>query len=217
MPADRPPSPERLQGFPTRTHDGGAGPLFRLLVHRDATSGIVRDAWWFSGRPGVAPGRFDLVRPSGTCYLSDRRYGAWLEVFRGTGLVDRVEVERRRLLVAVRTGSGLPLADLDAAGARLHGVTAELGAGTDYALPHAWAQALHAAGFAGLTTAARHDPTHAARTVALFGRAGARRRLTGWRSERLSVADDAALLAELVPFGAGVAPVPYEVPITSVP
>ncbi|MHB8341877.1 MAG: RES domain-containing protein [Mycobacteriales bacterium] len=216
MPAEHPPPPGRLSHFPSRTQDGAAGPLFRLFVHRDPRTGAVRSPWWFAARPAPAAGRFDLVRPHGTCYLADHRYGAWLEVFRGTGLVDRLEVERRRLLVAVRTGAGLALADLAAAAARPYGVTAELAAGTDYLLPHLWADALHAAGFAGVVAAGRHDPTHTTHTVALFGRAGSRQRLGGWRSELLPVADDAKLLAELVPFGTGVAALPYEVPITPV-
>ncbi|MHB2022110.1 MAG: RES family NAD+ phosphorylase [Mycobacteriales bacterium] len=210
MPATAPPPVERLIGFPARRLDTESGALFRLFTYHDPTTGSVREPWWFSSRP-TGSQRFDLARPNGTCYLSDRRYGAWLETFRGTGLVARQDLARRRLLVATRSGPAVRLADLDAAGARAYGVTAQIGAGGDYELSQQWADALHGAAFAGVSSAARHDPTHTACTIALFGPAGARRRIDGWRTRRVEVSADASLLRELARFGTGIAAVPYDV------
>jgi RES domain len=130
-----------------------------------------------------APGAFRSADPGGSCYLSDRMSGAWLEVFRSAGLVDREDVERRRLVTASRSGAAVKVANLRAPQARPFGVTNDLVAGDDYARPQAWAAALRACGFKGLLATARHDPTAAARNVALFGRAGARTRLSGWRTK----------------------------------
>jgi RES domain len=118
-------------------------------------------------------------------------------VFRSTALVDRVDVERRGLLTAVRSGPGLRLADLRAAGARSFGVTADLAGGDDYTVTHLWAAALLATGVAGIRATVRHDPTHRARDVVVFGPAGARSRVRGWRSSLAPLLTDAALMSEL--------------------
>lgn len=205
------PPPSDLSHFPARTLRRGAE-LFRICVARDPMTGAPREPWWFATVGPHVGGRFDLSAPHGTCYLSDSRAGAWLETFRSTAVVERRDVDSRRLLVARRSGEPVRLADLDAAAARRFGVTAELGAGSDYALPRAWAAAVHSAGWTGLSAACRHDPSQTAHTVGLFGRAGARTRLAGWRTQRLSPVDDRQLWRELAPFGVEVAAVPYDVP-----
>lgn len=213
MPESFPPTP--LGRFPGTMLVGGTA-VFRIGRARDPHLGTPRVPWFFSSLPTEHPGRFDVPAPDGCCYFSDRRYGAWLEVFRGTGLVDRADIEHRRMFVATRTGPTLRLANLRAPAARRFGVTADLVAGDDYALPQTWAVALLRARFPGLSATVRHDPTHTARTIVVFGPAGARARVSGWRVVRTVLAGDAQLLAELAPFGTGVAPRPYDVPVVPV-
>lgn len=211
------PPPSDLAGFPALGPRGAAAPQFRIWRAVDPRTQQPRDPWWSSSLPSTSPGRFDLPAPAGTCYLSDRRYGAWLEVFRGCGLVDRADVEPRRLLVARPAGALPRLADLRAAAARPYGVTADLTAGGAYDLSHRWARALHLAAFDGVSGTARHDPTHRARTTALFGVAGSCAERPGWVAHSVALVDDADLLDELVPFGTGVAGRPWDVGVVSPP
>lgn len=211
MPATSPPAD--LAGFPATTLDAGAT-AFRIFQARELRTGARRTPWFFSNLASPRPGRFDVTAPNGSCYLSDRRHGAWLEVFRGCGLVDRADVERRRLFTAVRTGPPVRLADLRSAGARRFGVTADLAAGDGYALPQTWAAAVLRAKFQGLAGTVRHDPTHVARNLVLFGTAGPRSRVSGWRGTVTTLVSDTLLLGELAPFGTGVASRPFDVPIT---
>jgi len=209
MPATSP--PPSLDGFPTR--EVRSGDVLHRVVRARRADRCAREPFFFSSDPTDGGGRYDLPPPEGTCYLADRRSGAWLEVFRGTGLVDREDVERRRMVTAERTGTSLALADLHAAGARRHAVTADLFAGSAYALPQRWARALRAAGHPGLVAPVRHDPAARALGVALFGPAGPRTRLRGWRTRVGRLVEDVALLAELRPYGTGVATRPFDVPV----
>jgi hypothetical protein len=188
--------------------------LYRIFFHRHATTGAVTSPWRFTSVP---PGksRFDLAEPQGTCYWSDRRYGSWVEVFRGTAVVERSELTRRRLFTA--EPPPLHLANTLALAARRFGVTGELSTIADYTLPHRWASALAAVGFAGLVGICRHDPSLTARNVAVFGPAGAPARRAGWRTSRTALETDTALAAELDQLGVRVAGVPHAVPITPVP
>lgn len=208
--------PASLQGFPGTELAAGAA-MYRIVAARDPHTGRRRTPWFFSSLPGRRRGRFDVPAPDGSCYFSDYRYGAWFEVFRRCGLVDRVDVEARRLYTVVRSGPSLRLADLRAPGARRFGVTADLAGGADYALAHRWAAAVHAAGFPGLVATVRHDPTHTARNVVVFGRAGSRSRVNGWRGRVSSLVGDPVLPGELAPFGTGVTTVPTDVTVTAVP
>ncbi|NHC44481.1 RES family NAD+ phosphorylase [Motilibacter aurantiacus] len=214
------PAPGRegsFDGFPAVDAARATGPFFRIWRARDPESGERRTPWFFSSLPSRLPGRFDLPRPEGTCYFADRAYAAWLEVFRGCGLVDRVDVESRRLLTVTRTAPAPPrLADLRAPASRPFGVTADLVGGDDYALAHRWAGGLRRAGFDGISGTIRHDPTHAARNVALFGPAGPRHRVGGWQGSSTPLARSIRLLTELAPFGTGVAARPWDVAVTPV-
>ncbi|NHC13710.1 RES family NAD+ phosphorylase [Motilibacter deserti] len=205
-----------FDGFPAVADEAAVGPFFRIWRARDPETGERRTPWFFSSLPTPSPGRFDLQRPEGTCYFADRAYAAWLEVFRGCGLVDRVDVDSRRLLTATRTGSPPRLADLRSPGSRPYGVTADLVGGDDYALPHRWAAGLRRAGFDGVSGTIRHDPTHEARNVALFGPAGPRHRVAGWQGSSTPLARSIRLLTELAPFGTGVAARPWDVAVTPV-
>lgn len=198
-----------LAGFPRLSAADTPNPLYRIFTPVDSHTGAARRPWFFSS----ASGRFDLPAPHGTCYFSDRRYGAWLEVFRGCGYVDRADVERRRLLVATRTGRRLRLANLRAAQARPFGVTADLVAGDDHSRPRQWAVALQTVGFEGVVGTIRHDPTLAARIMALFGRGGPQARVIGWRTTTNHLVDDAGLLEEAAAFGTGVVGRPWDVTV----
>ncbi|MEJ5943872.1 RES family NAD+ phosphorylase [Pseudokineococcus basanitobsidens] len=211
MPATTPPA--SLDGLPR--HEVTPGDAVHRVVRARDEGGRPREPFFFSSATAgaVGPGRFDLIVPAGSCYLSDRRAGAWLEVFRGTALVDRVDVERRRMVTAERTGPSLALADLHAPGARALGVTLDLVTGEDYALPQRWARAVRAAGAPGLVAPVRHDPTARALGVVLFGAAGPRQRLRGWRSRVTPLVEDTDLLAELRPYGTGTQDRPYDVPV----
>lgn len=206
--------PGDVSGFPAVRPHEAATPLHRIWQLRDAGTGERRTPWFFSSLPSAAAGRFDLPRPSGTCYFSDRRSGAWLEVFRGCGLVDRTDVARRRLLTVVPIDEPPRLADLRSARAHRFGVTTDLLGGDDYAPTQRWAAALRDAGFAGVSSTVRHDPTLVARTVAVFGRSGPRSRVHGWRSRTTPLIGDTDLLAELAPYGTGVAGRPWDVQVT---
>ena len=214
MPATGPPAD--LSTFPSsRLPEGSTS--YRIFLARDPGTGEPRTHWFFatSAATGSTGGRFDLPAPDGSCYLSDRFEGAWLEVFRDTGLVERADVERRRLLRASRTAP-VDLADLTSAGARAHGVTLDLATGDDYEVPRRWAAALRRAGRAGLVGKARHDPTGGARTVVVFGAGGARHLVRGWRTDTAAL-DDAVTLARVAAFGTGVLDRPRDVTVRRPP
>ena len=212
MPATGPPSD--LSTFPSvRLPEGSTS--YRIFLAHDPGTGEPRTHWFFATAIGSAGGRFDLPEPDGSCYLSDRFEGAWLEVFRGTGLVERTDVERRRLLRASRTAP-VDLADLTSAGARAHGVTLDLATGDDYEVPRRWAAALRRAGHSGLVGKVRHDPTGGARTVVVFGTGGARHRVRGWRTVTAAL-DDAATLARVAAYGTGVLDRPRDVTVRRPP
>ncbi len=157
-----PPPPADLSGFPSFRLRGS-----RVRIHR-ATVG----PWWFNSDLGQ---RFDLAAPAGTCYLADRPIGAFIEVFRGFagGLIPESEITTRRI-ARLRPPHSLRLADLLNERAAEFGVTAELGAMSDYACSQAWAGALARAGFDGIRYHLRHDPASRLVGIAVFGTAGER-------------------------------------------
>ena len=200
------PPPADLTGFPRRRTSASTTTLYRLHAHRDRTTGAVRGPWWFASDGG---GRFDLPAPDGTCYWSSRRYGAFVEVFRGARTVAAEDLRARRLT----TGHApvLRLAHLLSPRALPYGVTAAISTQPDLALPQQWAAALHAAGFQGVVGSCSHDPTSRALNVAVFGPAGAATTVEGWTTATGRVEQDRALLAELAPYGVRIVPVPYRV------
>jgi hypothetical protein len=186
-----------MRGVDARGRD-----LFRLFRSTDPETGHPRAPFHFASRPdtsgsgrrGVpAGGRFDLVAPQGTCYLADTRIGAWVEVFRGTRMVDNRDA-RARSLLRTRAPRRVLLADL-----------------TDRS---AIADAL-AVDFRGVQTWTRHDPSAGSRTVSLFDVAGSHPPFGwAWRQVVGSPVDDPMLLAELASCGLGVGAVPYDMPVT---
>jgi hypothetical protein len=205
--------PRRLRGYPLLAARDTPATLFRLFHLRDGASGALNSPWRFSSVP---PGdsRFDVPVPEGTCYWSDRRYGSWVEVFRGTGVVDRADVTRRALFVA--TPPRMRWANTLALAAHRFGGTGELSTIVPYDLPQRWA-ALRSHGFAGLVAVCRHDPSLRARNFSVFGPAGVLARRTGWTTRRTTPLADLALAGELAQLGVRVAAVPYTVPITAPP
>lgn len=210
MPLQSP--PDDLSEFPSRTTP--LGTLYRIFWHRDPHTGDVNSPWRFSSVP---PGlrRFDLRQPSGTCYWSDLRYGAFLEVFRNCAVVADADVKNRRLWVGNATE--LALADLLAPHTAALGITAAISTQPDYEKPQEWAAALAGLGFDGLVGTCSHDPTSAALNVAVFGVAGTPDEQPGWSVAAKLVGDDAELSTELVAFGIRIARVPYDVTVVVPP
>lgn len=209
------PPPADLAGFPRRRSSPALRTLYRIFWHRDRTTGEALGPWRFSGLPGGTSGRFDLPAPAGTCYWSDRRYGAWVEVFRSTAVVAAVDAAARRLWTA--QAPPLRLADLLSQRAYRFGVTAAISTQPDYPLPQQWAASLQAEGFEGVVGSCSHDPASRALNVAVFGQAGSPRSQPGWTTASSSLESDLDLLRELARLGVRVAAVPYDVTTVTPP
>ena len=191
------------------------GTSIHRIFRRFDADGRRRGPWFFSSAGAATAGRFDLAPPRGTCYFASTPVGAWLEVFRGTRLVDPIDVRRRHLATATRSGSPLRLGDLASPRAAAAGVTLDVAATSDYGPTQSLATALDQRGDDGVRALLRHDPSGASRNVALFGHAGAPSRQFGWRVARSEPWRDAALMRELSSIGIHVAEIPYEVPVDS--
>lgn len=76
-----------------------------------------------------------------------------------------------------------------------------MGATADYTVPHAWASALHTAGFAGIQYRIRHDPRADLTGIAWFGRSGRLRHPPPSHRQPLP----ASLLLDAAPFGVRIA------------
>lgn len=156
--------PPSLAGFPkwrlrpstilTRAHRAGLSP------------------WWFSSD---LSGRFDLVGPSGTCYLATDVTTALRERF-GHDLVEQGVVTWKAAqgtqVSRLQVPKGRWLANVCHDDAAAHGVTRELGTGAHYDRPQAWAAAFHDHGFSGLRYQTRFTTSPRPNAVALFGDAG---------------------------------------------
>jgi hypothetical protein len=150
-------------GFPTHTWKPGR----RLArIHRSG-----RSPWWFSGD---GRGRFDpvAVPDLGACYLAADELGAFVETFRTQTTIVADDLHGGRQLSLVALDRELRLADLCSRRALRYGVTAELGAGGDYAASQEFACQAHRAGFDGVRWWVRHDPAQKLVGVALFGPKG---------------------------------------------
>lgn len=201
------PPPTNLTGFPVRPRSRTPRALHRIFWHRNL-DGELNSAWNFTSIP---PGsnRYDLPAPAGTCYWSDRAYGAFVEVFRGIKVLAPVDVQRRRLFTAVPPP--LRLADATAAGAYAFDMTLELSSITPYDLAQQWAQRLAGKGVDGLVAWCRHDPSGRARNVAIFGPSGTPKRRTGWIVHRHRMDRDQTLMTDLRRLGVRTVPVPFSV------
>jgi hypothetical protein len=193
-----------------------ARPLYRITRRRNE-DGSARTPWFFSSSGSVDAGRFDLPSPRGSCYFADQAVGAFVEVYRRVLVIARSDLASRHVVVAMRTGGPLSLANLASARAAAFGVTIDQFAGDDYTATQLLAGHLGGAGFAGVSAPARHDPSLQSRTVALFGRAGPARSQRGWRTRQHDIDADPGLLAAAREYGYAVLDVPFDVPITQPP
>ena len=200
----------RLPRWPLR-----AGTSVHRIFRRFGPDGQRRSPWFFSSAGRTASGRFDLPAPRGTCYFASTPVGAWLEVFRSTRLVDAVDVRRRHLATATRSGPDLRLADLASGRSAAAGVSLDLMASDDYSAPQAVAASVAERGDSGLRGLLRHDPSGSARNIALFGTAGSPSRQSGWRVVRTEPWRDASLMRDLGAIGIHVMEIPHNVPITA--
>ena len=138
--------------------------------------------WYFSNSRS---GRFDLGEPYGTCYVATSDVLAVVEVL-GPEFIGRVVPEtffRERMLTTIRSPNAVPLANTCVARAYGFGVTGELASMVPYTVPQQWAEAFHAAGFAGVRYRSRLLPGVVGFNFALFGRAGTRRTPKRWSSD----------------------------------
>ena len=136
-------------------------PLFR--IHR-----ARHGPWFFSSD---RTGRFDVPPPDGTCYLADSPICAFIEVFKDTKAVPRIDVEARRV-ASLRIPVEVRLADCTQRAARAFGITAAIHASSDYADTQPWAAAFLRAGFGGIRYFLSHDPSQQCIGIALFGANG---------------------------------------------
>ena len=140
-----------------------------------------RQPWFFSS--GM-DGRFDLPDPEGTCYLGFDPCAALLEVLAGSAIVSTVFLEERRIRKLVLP-EACTAADVTSKRAASYGITLEIGTIVPYDIPQEWALCLRGAGRGGIVYFARHDPS-GARSLALFGDAGARKRWRRGRAKRIA-------------------------------
>jgi hypothetical protein len=117
-------------------------------------------------------------------------------VTRGLTILSEDFLAGRRLLAATLTVE-MRVADFTTAAGYGFGVTGELSATADYNGPHAWANALQAAGFHGIGYHVRQDRRGDLAGIAWFGRAGRARRPPVGHSRHLP----ADLLLAASPFG----------------
>ena len=157
-PPSLPEPPASLAGFP-RT---------QVPAHLVRVCRTSRTTWWFSSD---GSGRFDLVRPRGTCYLATDRFAALREASRGGPVTPQWATGREVRRVAPPDPAARLAATTWARAARF-GVTTELVTITPYDLPRRWAVAFWLAGFAGIRHELRHDPRARSSGVSLFGDAG---------------------------------------------
>ena len=157
-------------------------------AHTWRSQEIDGGCWFFSGLPPIdgPGGRFDLVKPRGTCYWATSELGAARERLGRPGdFIADDEIDGAVVSRSSFDPGGL--ADLTHTDAARRGVTAELSAATPYVVSQRWAVAFSDAGFDGVHYRARFS-TDTSRVVALFGQAGSHERMPPVGSSR-SVAD----------------------------
>lgn len=160
------PPPSSVADFP--------GTVNRTTRHLHRCHQIANGCWYFSSAPAPGlGGRWDLAKPSGTCYLAHTPEGALMEVagpdLADHGFVTSTFLEARQV-TRVRLPSTTMTADLTATTASEHGVTSELTGAIPYSLTQPWAQAFSAAGFGGITYGLRFRPN--TKGLAMFGPSG---------------------------------------------
>lgn len=161
-----------LAGFPSRSFDRGS---WWYRQHEDRAA-ADRGVWYFSSRPdgGVSDGRFDLLFPLGTCYLSSTVRGAINEriglEYTARGWVD-ADLVAGRVVSRLALPNDAKAADTTAEEATRFRATNEIATTDDYEVTQAWADALAGSGFDGVFTLLRFTPGDT-RGLAVFGGAG---------------------------------------------
>lgn len=145
-----------------------------VLLYRAHTAG--RSPWWFSSD---LSGRFDLIRPNGTCYLATDVATALRERF-GHDLVRQgvvtFEAAARTEVSKVQISSARWLANTCSPAAANFGMTREIGTCPSNDIPQAWAAAFVAANrHSGIRYQTRFSTGAAPNAAALFDLAGQQR------------------------------------------
>lgn len=178
-------------------------------------------AWWFASVDTADEddgGRFDRVRPRGTCHVGESLDGALVEkLLRAPTKV--VAAERlTELFHATVTVTKTPrTADLTAPAATGFGLNAEIHSILNYRVPRLWAEALERSGFRGLRHKLRGDVTGTAAGRAIFGPAGLASRAPAGMSTRIGGLDRAQAERLLAARNVAVRPIPTAVPIAAPP
>jgi hypothetical protein len=145
--------------------------LRRDLFYRAHSVG--RSPWWFSSD---LSGRFDLLKPNGTCYLATDVISALRERF-GHDLV-------RQGVVTFKAAAGTQVSTLQVPSTRYlaktcspdaatFGMTGEIGTCPSYKMPQAWAKAFFDGGkHSGIRYQSRFSTGAACNALALFDVAG---------------------------------------------
>ncbi|HWT49465.1 MAG TPA: RES family NAD+ phosphorylase [Mycobacterium sp.] len=155
----------KLSRFP-RSQLRVDAPLYRAHT-------VSRSPWWFSSD---LSGRFDLIQPNGTCYLSTNMATALRERF-GHDLVRQgvvtFEAAARTQVSELRSPAARWLASTCSRNAVDFGLTREIGTCPAYDIPQAWAAAFFDTGrHAGIRYQTRFTTGSAPNAVALFDDAG---------------------------------------------
>jgi hypothetical protein len=202
--------PADLDGFPEADH---VPELHRLSDYPGA--------WWFASVDAVDDddgGRFDRVRPRGTCHLGESLDGALVEkLLREPAKVVAAERLAELFHATVTVRKTPRTADLTAPAATGFGLNAEIHSSLDYRVPRLWAGALERSGFRGLRHKLRGDVAGIAAGRALFGPAGLASRAPAGMSTKIGGLDRAEAERLLDARGVTVLPIPTVVPISPPP
>lgn len=202
--------PADLDGFPEAGH---APELHRLTDHPGA--------WWFASVDTVDDndgGRFDRVRPRGTCHLGESLDGALVEKLLREPAKVVVAERLAELLHATVTVTNTPrTADLTAPAATAFGLNAEIHSSLHYRTPRLWAAALERSGFRALRHRSRGDVAGTAAGRAVFGPAGLASRAPAGMTTKMGGLDLAEAERLLNARGVKVLPIPTVVPISPPP
>jgi hypothetical protein len=165
--------PASLKGIPTSRVPGTH--WYREHGHRP--SAFDGGCWYYASLPAdpATGGRFDVPAPDGTCYFANRSPVAALErIGRFTAQHKPVPADLvdGRVISTIEATS-LPDRAVNLVGKRAathFGVTGELFTMSDYAVPQAWADAIHQSGHSALVYTPRFSPQ--GRAIAAFGGQG---------------------------------------------
>ncbi len=139
-------------------------PLWR--IHRRDRSPIFYGTNLYRFDPPTA------ASPWGTCYTAPSQLAAYLEVFASLGRLTPALIAERQL-AELFTVDTLRLADIsDRRVIGMYGLDASYSMGRAYDTSQRLAVDLFDAGFDGIHYPARHDPSGALRSIAVFGPAG---------------------------------------------